>query len=169
MTCAWHTENQSNYQYLLAKQSKPTITSCVEPAMCEEPCIGKLKGISHRQDCTGKQCPWIAIRLPALLVEGIPQAPMNAEFHSAAARSVNAFNDCHHSDSYDLQISLMVVCFVISVELPPVIHLVWRERFSHIRSRQTPLPPLRPHRLSAHHRYTGNDRLLQGIPSDCTR
>ena len=38
-----------------------------------------------------KQCPWIAIRLPALLVEGIPQAPMNAEFHSAAVRSVNAF------------------------------------------------------------------------------
>ena len=75
MTCAWHTENQSNYQYLLAKQSKPTITSCVEPAMCEEPCIGKLKGISHRQDCTGKQCPWIAIRLPALLVEGIPPSP----------------------------------------------------------------------------------------------
>ena len=24
-------------------------------------------------------------------VEGIPQAPMNAEFHSAAVRSVNAF------------------------------------------------------------------------------
>lgn len=92
MTCAWHTENQSSYQYLLAEQSKPTITSCVEPAMCEEPCIGKLKGISHRQDCTGKQCPWIAIRLPALLVEGIPQAPMNAEFHSAAARSANALD-----------------------------------------------------------------------------
>lgn len=46
MTCAWHTENQSSYRYLLAEQSKPTITSCVEPAMCEEPCIGKLKGIS---------------------------------------------------------------------------------------------------------------------------
>ena len=92
MTCAWHTENQSSYQYLLAEQSKPTITSCVEPAMCEEPCIGKLKGISHRQDCTGKQCPWIAIRLPALLVEGIPQAPMNAEFHSAAARPMDAFD-----------------------------------------------------------------------------
>lgn len=46
MTCAWHTENQSSYQYLLAEQSKPTITSYVEPAMCEEPCIGKLKGIS---------------------------------------------------------------------------------------------------------------------------
>ena len=43
MTCAWHTENQSSYRYLLAEQSKPTITSCVEPAMCEEPCIGKLK------------------------------------------------------------------------------------------------------------------------------
>ena len=85
MTCAWHTENQSNYQYLLAKQSKPTITSCVEPAMCEEPCIGKLKGISHRQ-------PWIAIRLPALLVEGIPQAPMNAEFHSAAARPMDTLD-----------------------------------------------------------------------------
>ena len=39
----------------------------------------------------GKQCPWIAIRLQALLVEGIPQAPMNAEFYSAAARPVNAF------------------------------------------------------------------------------
>lgn len=39
----------------------------------------------------GKQCPWIAIRLPALLVEGIPQAPMNAEFHSAAARPMDAF------------------------------------------------------------------------------
>lgn len=90
MTCAWHTENQSSYRYLLAEQSKPTITSCVEPAMCEEPCIGKLKGISHRQDCTGKQCPWIAIRLPALLVEGVPQAPMNAEFHSAAARPMDA-------------------------------------------------------------------------------
>ena len=90
MTCAWHTENQSSYRYLLAEQSKPTITSCVEPAMCEEPCIGKLKGISHRQDCTGKQCPWIAIRLPVLLVEGIPQAPMNAEFHSAAARPMDA-------------------------------------------------------------------------------
>lgn len=92
MTCAWHTENQSSYRYLLAEQSKPTITSCVEPAMCEEPCIGKLKGISHRQDCTGKQCPWIAIRLPALLVEGIPQAPMNAEFYSAAARPMDAFD-----------------------------------------------------------------------------
>jgi len=41
---------------------------------------------------TGKQCPWIAIRLPALLVEGIPQAPMNAEFHSAAARPTDAFS-----------------------------------------------------------------------------
>ena len=92
MTCAWHTENQSSYRYLLAEQSKPTITSCVEPAMCEEPCIGKLKGISHRQDCTGKQCPWIAIRLPVLLVEGIPQAPMNAEFHSAAARPKDVFD-----------------------------------------------------------------------------
>lgn len=39
----------------------------------------------------GKQCSWIAIRLPALLVEGIPQAPMNAEFHSAAARPLDAF------------------------------------------------------------------------------
>lgn len=45
----------------------------------------------EREQETGKQCPWIAIRLPALLVEGIPQAPMNAEFHSAAVRSVNAF------------------------------------------------------------------------------
>ena len=41
---------------------------------------------------TGKQCPWIAIRLPALLVEGFPQAPMNAEFHSAAARPLDALN-----------------------------------------------------------------------------
>ena len=41
---------------------------------------------------TGKQCSWIAIRLPALLVEGIPQAPMNAEFHSAAARPMDAFD-----------------------------------------------------------------------------
>ena len=40
----------------------------------------------------GKQCPWIAIRLPALLVEGVPQAPMNAEFHSAAARPLDAFD-----------------------------------------------------------------------------
>ena len=40
----------------------------------------------------GKQCPWIAIRLQALLVEGIPQAPMNAEFHSAAARPMDAFD-----------------------------------------------------------------------------
>ena len=38
----------------------------------------------------GKQCPWIAIWLPALLVVGIPQAPMNAEFHSAAARPLDA-------------------------------------------------------------------------------
>ncbi len=38
-----------------------------------------------------EQSPWIAIWFPALLVEGIPQAPMNAEFHSAAVRSVNAF------------------------------------------------------------------------------
>lgn len=41
---------------------------------------------------TGKQCPWIAIRLPALLVEGIPQAPMNAKFHSVAARPMDAFD-----------------------------------------------------------------------------
>lgn len=40
----------------------------------------------------GKQCPWIAIRHPALPVEGIPQAPINAEFHSAATRSANAFD-----------------------------------------------------------------------------
>ena len=40
----------------------------------------------------GKQCSWIAIRLPALLVEGIPQAPMNAEFHSAATRPIDAFS-----------------------------------------------------------------------------
>ena len=40
----------------------------------------------------GKQCPWIAIRLQALLVEGIPQAPMNAEFYSAAARPMDAFD-----------------------------------------------------------------------------
>lgn len=39
-----------------------------------------------------EQSPWIAIWFPALLVEGIPQAPMNAEFHSAAARSTNAFD-----------------------------------------------------------------------------
>lgn len=46
--------------------------------------------LSELFDNTGKQCSWIAIQLPALLVEGISQAPMNAEFHSAAARSVNA-------------------------------------------------------------------------------
>ena len=40
----------------------------------------------------GKQCPWIAIRLPALLVEGIPQAPINAGFHPAATRSLNAIS-----------------------------------------------------------------------------
>ncbi len=50
----------------------------------------KKKVIPFR-DNRGKQCPWIAIRLPALLVEGIPQAPMNAEFHSAAARPLDAF------------------------------------------------------------------------------
>ena len=50
-----------------------------------------LKKWQHMlSDNTGKQCSWIAIQLPALLVEGISQAPMNAEFHSAAARSVNA-------------------------------------------------------------------------------
>ena len=50
-----------------------------------------LKKWQHMlSDNTGKQCFWIAIQLPALLVEGIPQASMNAEFHSAAARSVNA-------------------------------------------------------------------------------
>ena len=37
-----------------------------------------------------EQSPWIAIWFPALLVEGIPQAPMNAEFHSAAARPMDA-------------------------------------------------------------------------------
>ena len=54
-----------------------------------------FKKLAHSyvsKDNTGKQCPWIAIRLPALLVEGIPQAPMNAEFHSAAARSANALD-----------------------------------------------------------------------------
>lgn len=50
---------------------------------------------------TGKQCPWIAIRLPALLVEGIPQAPMNAEFHSAAARPLDAFSQAKNSPEYD--------------------------------------------------------------------
>ena len=35
--------------------------------------------------------PRIAIRLPALLVEGIPQVPMNAEFHSVAACPWDAF------------------------------------------------------------------------------
>ena len=39
-----------------------------------------------------EQSPWIAIWFPALLVEGIPQAPMNAEFHSAAARPMDAFD-----------------------------------------------------------------------------
>ena len=34
----------------------------------------------------------MAIRLPALFVEGIPQASMNAEFHSAAARLMDAFS-----------------------------------------------------------------------------
>lgn len=29
---------------------------------------------------SGKQCPWIAIWLPALLVEGIPQAPLEHRF-----------------------------------------------------------------------------------------
>lgn len=48
-----------------------------------------------------KQCPWIAIRLPALLVEGIPQAPMNAEFHSAAARPLDAFSQAKNSPEYD--------------------------------------------------------------------
>ena len=43
------------------------------------------------REVIGKQCSWIATRLPALLVEGIPQAPMNAEFHSAAARPLDAF------------------------------------------------------------------------------
>ena len=38
-----------------------------------------------------EQSPWIAIWFPALLVEGIPQAPMNAEFHSAAARPMDAY------------------------------------------------------------------------------
>ena len=48
------------------------------------------KGHKYGIQETGKQCPWIAIRLPALLVEGVPQAPMNAEFHSAAARPMDA-------------------------------------------------------------------------------
>ena len=39
-----------------------------------------------------EQSPWIAIWFPALLVEGIPQAPMNAEFYSAAARPMDAFD-----------------------------------------------------------------------------
>lgn len=51
---------------------------------------GFLSGSFHFCKESGKQCPWIAIRLPALLVEGIPQAPMNAEFHSAAARPMDA-------------------------------------------------------------------------------
>lgn len=50
----------------------------------------KLSTFQGQTHCS-KQCPWIAIRLPALLVEGIPQAPMNAEFHSAAARPLDAF------------------------------------------------------------------------------
>ena len=53
------------------------------------------------QDNHGKQCPWIAIWLPALLVEGIPQAPMNAEFHSAAARPLDAFSQAKNSPEYD--------------------------------------------------------------------
>ena len=51
-----------------------------------------LIGSFHFRVKRGKQCSWIAIRLPALLVEGIPQAPMNAEFHSAAARPMDAFD-----------------------------------------------------------------------------
>lgn len=50
---------------------------------------------------TGKQCPWIAIWLPALLVEGIPQAPMNAEFYSAAARPLDAFSQAKNSPEYE--------------------------------------------------------------------
>lgn len=46
---------------------------------------------SFFREAISKQCPWIAILLPALLVVGIPQAPMNAEFHSAAARPLDAF------------------------------------------------------------------------------
>ena len=51
---------------------------------------GFLSGSFHFCKESGKQCPWIAIRLPALLVGGFPQAPMNAEFHSAAARPMDA-------------------------------------------------------------------------------
>ena len=53
---------------------------------------GFLTGSFHFCEESGKQCSWIAIRLPALLVEGIPQAPMNVEFHSAAARPMDAFD-----------------------------------------------------------------------------
>ena len=53
---------------------------------------GFLSGSFHFCKESGKQCPWIAIRLPALLVEGFPQAPLNAEFHSAAARPLDALN-----------------------------------------------------------------------------
>ena len=48
----------------------------------------------------GKQCPWIAIRLPALLVVGIPQAPMNAEFHSAATHFANSLYSVNETSFY---------------------------------------------------------------------
>ena len=44
------------------------------------------------------------MRLPALLVEGVPQAPMNAEFHSAAARPMDA------SDHAPLTVVFFYLC-----------------------------------------------------------
>lgn len=61
------------------------------------------------RDNTGKQCTRIAIRLPALLVEGIPQAPLNAEFYSAAARSANAYDQ----DQLTAGRSLFLVLFSV--------------------------------------------------------
>ena len=60
--------------------------------------VSKIKGtrnkyrLSMGDGVDSEQSPWIAIWFPALLVEGIPQAPMNAEFHSAAARPMDAFD-----------------------------------------------------------------------------
>ena len=60
---------------------------------------------------TGKQCPWIAIRLPALLVEGIPQAPMNAEYHSAAARPMDAFDQDQRAAGRGLFLFMRILKF----------------------------------------------------------
>ena len=78
MTCAWHTENQSSYQYLLAEQSKPTITSYVEPAMCEEPCIGKLKGISLAKIVLASDACGYPDS-PTRLLREVPQAPFGTQ------------------------------------------------------------------------------------------